>query len=396
MREKLKNGILGSICIGFSILLYPSASNAAKDVSEDPSSAISRLKDVIETSSRSTALAPNRLLNDVARIGDRIVAVGERGHIIYSDDQGRTWSQGEVPVSVTLTGVDFGSASKGWAVGHSGVVLRTDDAGDTWSLQLTGIEALELALKTKENQIAEMKERIAGASDAEKKDLQWALDDLAFSKENIQSDLNVGPVNPFLDVWFENENHGLVVGAYGMILRTGDGGKTWQDWGDRVDNPMNFHLNSVDQIQGGAVVVVGEAGQIHVSVDGGQTWELRESPYEGSLFGITGTGRMNEILAFGLRGNILFSSDLGKSWKVVSNSADTTINDGVFIEDGQIILVGNGGTVIAKGSASDSFRAYFREDREGIMSIVPVSDSRLLIVGEGGAKLTDPRGKSLD
>lgn len=349
----------------------------------------------METQSRSTTLASHRLLNDVAKLGERIVAVGERGHIIYSDDEGKTWNQGEVPVSVTLTGVDFGTASNGWAVGHSGVILHSEDAGETWAIQFTGIQALQLALETKENQIAAIKERIATAPESEKKDLEWALDDLLFAMENIRSDLEIGPVNPLLDVWFENENHGFVVGAYGMILRTTDGGETWQDWGPRIDNPMNFHLNGVEEIEGGALLVVGEAGQIHVSEDGGQTWEPRESPYEGSLFGVTGTGRVNEILTFGLRGNMLFSSDLGKSWKVVSSTADATLNDGIVIEDGRIIVVGNGGAILTSGSSSDSFRDYYREDREGVMSIVPVSDTRLLIVGEGGATLTDARGKNL-
>ena len=54
------------------------------------------------------------------------------------------------------------------------------------------------------------------------------MGDLYFSLENLQADLEIGPVNPFLDVWFENENNGFVVGAYGMFLRTTDGGKTWK------------------------------------------------------------------------------------------------------------------------------------------------------------------------
>jgi photosystem II stability/assembly factor-like uncharacterized protein len=353
------------------------------------------LADVIETPARPTELAPDRLLNDVTQAGDRIVAVGERGHIIYSDDEGQTWTQSEVPVSVTLTGVDFGSDTQGWAVGHSGVILHSGDAGETWSLQFTGIQALELAIQTKEDQIAAMEERIEAAPEADKADLEWALDDLLFGMENMQSDLDIGPVNPLLDVWFENESRGFVVGAYGMILRTTDGGETWQDWAPRIDNATNFHLNGVTQITGGALVVVGESGQIHVSVDGGQTWERRESPYEGSLFGVIGTGQVNEILAFGLRGTMLFSSDLGKSWRVVPSTADTTLNDGAVVDDGRIILVGNSGVVLTSSNGAESFRNYFRNDREGVMSVVPVSGTGLLIVGEGGATMTDARGMNL-
>ncbi len=381
MAKRLMCKTLGAVCLGLSMVWSAPAAFA--------------LADVIETPARPTDLAPERLLNDVTKAGDRIVAVGERGHIIYSDDEGQSWTQSDVPVSVTLTGVDFGSDTQGWAVGHSGVILHSEDAGETWKLQLTGVQALEIAIQTKEDQAAAMEERIEAAPEAEKGDLEWALDDILFTMENMQSDLDIGPVNPLLDVWFENDNHGFVVGAYGMILRTTDGGESWQDWAPRLDNATNFHLNGVTQITGGALVVVGESGQIHVSVDGGQTWERRESPYEGSLFGVIGTGQVNEILAFGLRGNMLFSSDLGKSWRVVPSTADATLNDGIVVDDGRIILVGNGGVVLTSGNGAESFREYFRSDREGVMSVVPVSGTGLLIVGEGGATITDARGKNL-
>lgn len=381
MAKRLMCKTLGAVCLGLSMVWSAPAAFA--------------LADVIETPARPTDLAPERLLNDVTKAGDRIVAVGERGHIIYSDDEGQSWAQSDVPVSVTLTGVDFGSDTQGWAVGHSGVILHSEDAGETWKLQLTGVQALEIAIQTKEDQAAAMEERIEAAPEAEKGDLEWALDDILFTMENMQSDLDIGPVNPLLDVWFENDNHGFVVGAYGMILRTTDGGESWQDWAPRLDNATNFHLNGVTQITGGALVVVGESGQIHVSVDGGQTWERRESPYEGSLFGVIGTGQVNEILAFGLRGNMLFSSDLGKSWRVVPSTADATLNDGIVVDDGRIILVGNGGVVLMSGNGAESFREYFRSDREGVMSVVPVSGTGLLIVGEGGATITDARGKNL-
>lgn len=372
---------LGAACLGLSMAWFAPAAFA--------------LADIIETPARQTDLAPTNLLNDAVLAGDRIVAVGERGHIIYSDDDGQTWTQGSVPVAVTLTAVDFGSNTHGWAVGHSGVVLHTEDAGESWSLQLTGVDASELAIASKEEQIAAMEGDIEEAPESEKGDLEWALDDLIFTMENMQSDLDIGPVNPLLGVWFENDQHGFVVGAYGMILRTQDGGETWSDWAPKIENARNFHLNSIAHITGGALAIVGEAGQIHVSVNNGDTWERRESPYPGSLFGVIGTGQVNEILAFGLRGNMLFSTDLGKNWRMVPNSAGATLNDGAVADDGRITLVGNGGTVLMSGNGADSFREHFRSDRAGVMSVVPVSGTNLLIVGESGVKITDARGKNL-
>lgn len=381
MATRLMCKTLGTACLGLSMAMSAPT--------------VFALADIIETPSRPTTLAPENLLTDADRAGERIVAAGERGHIIFSDDQGESWVQAEVPVRATLTGVDFGTDTHGWAVGHSGVVLHSDNAGESWELQLTGIRAAELAIESRQEQIEELEQKIEEAPEEEKADLEWALDDLFFSMENLESDLEIGPVNPFLDVWFENENHGFVVGAYGMILRTTDGGETWRDWSPRIENPTGFHLNSITQITGGALVIVGEAGQIFVSVDSGDSWEKRESPYEGSLFGVIGTGQVNEILAFGLRGNMFLSTDLGKSWKVVPNEAGATLNNGVVADDGRITLVGNGGTVLMSTNGGESFRPYSRDDREGVMDVVPLSGTNLLIVGEGGVKHTDARGKDL-
>ena len=380
MVTSLMRKTLGVTCLGLSMAC---AAPAAMVVG-----------DLLETPARPTELAPHRLLNDVAVAGDRIVAVGERGHIIYSDDQGQSWTQAQVPVSVTLTGVDFGTEREGWAVGHSGAVLHSSDAGATWELQLDGIQAARLAIASQEAEIADMERRIEDAPDAQKEDLEWALDDLTFALENMEADLDIGPVNPFLDVWFRDAEHGFVVGAYGMMFHTKDGGRTWQDWAPRLDNSQNFHLNAITEVAGGALVVVGEAGQIHVSVDGGETWERRESPYPGSLFGVLGTGRVNEILAFGLRGTLLESTDLGRSWTIVNTGSTATLNDG-FADGDRIVLGGNGGAVLTSGNGGATFREYLREDRQGVMGVVPVASTRLLLVGEGGVKHADAQGKNL-
>jgi len=372
---------LGAACIGLSMAIAAPA--------------VFAMADILEIPARPTDLAPVNLLNDADRAGDRIVAAGERGHIIFSDNGGDSWTQAEVPVSVTLTGVDFGTGTHGWAVGHSGVVLHSEDAGATWKLQLTGIRAAELAIETRKEQIEAMEARIEEAPEEEIEDLEWELEDLIFSLENMQADLEIGPVNPFLDVWFENESHGFVVGAYGMILRTTDGGQSWEDKGPQIDNPRSFHLNSITRIAGEALIIVGEAGQIFVSEDNGDTWERRESPYEGSLFGALGTGNEDEVLVFGLRGNTLKSTDLGETWELVPNEGGATLNDGAVGDDGRIILVGNSGAVLSSTDGGETFRPYFRDDREGVMDVVPLSGTELMIIGEGGVKFTDALGKNL-
>ena len=94
-----------------------------------------------------TLKATSSLLLDVVSTGDRLVAVGERGHIIYSDDDGYKWVQASVPVISTLTSVYFVNEQIGWAVGHDAIVLKTDDAGQTWAKQFDGFLANEMVVK---------------------------------------------------------------------------------------------------------------------------------------------------------------------------------------------------------------------------------------------------------
>ncbi|MCS6948646.1 MAG: YCF48-related protein, partial [Steroidobacteraceae bacterium] len=78
-------------------------------------------------------LAVRSLLLDVAWAGERIVAVGERGHVLLSDDRGKTWVQSpEVPSRTMLTGVTFANRDDGWAVGHDEIILRTENGGQSW------------------------------------------------------------------------------------------------------------------------------------------------------------------------------------------------------------------------------------------------------------------------
>src|SRR5579862_192446 len=77
------------------------------------------------------------LLLDAARVGSRVVAVGDRGYIVVSDDDGASWKRAVAPAVPLLTAVDFVDAKNGWAVGHDTTILATHDGGDTWTRQFS-------------------------------------------------------------------------------------------------------------------------------------------------------------------------------------------------------------------------------------------------------------------
>src|SRR3546814_12970323 len=94
--------------------------------------------DPLDTPAIASALSDQHLINGLARAGDRVIAVGQRGHILLSDDDGAHWAQAKVPVSSDLTAVSFPTARDGWAVGHDGVVLAIQCGGTKWTRRLDG------------------------------------------------------------------------------------------------------------------------------------------------------------------------------------------------------------------------------------------------------------------
>ncbi len=245
-----------------------------------------------------TVRAPRMAMLDVARAGDRLVAVGEAGVVLFSDDHGKSWRQAQVPVSVSLTAVQFIDAKRGYATGHMGVVLRTEDGGEHWRRIFDGVRAAQLVLE-------QARARHAAATGDEVKAAERALGDA----ERLVAD---GPDKPFLGLHFADADNGFVFGAYNLIFRTGDGGATWTAWQDRLANPNGFHLYGMAH-SGDALVLAGEQGLLLRSTDGGATFAPLASPYKGSFFGITATAG-GSLIAYGLRGYAWRSDDRGEHW----------------------------------------------------------------------------------
>lgn len=285
--------------------------------------------------------AVHGLTLDIAQAGKRLVAVGERGHILYSDDAGRNWIQARVPTRQLLTALTFVDSQHGWAVGHDALILATQDGGATWTRQF---------------------------EDRERE-------------------------SPLLDIWFRDRQYGLAVGAYGALLETRNGGRTWNDVSERLDNEEGLHLNGIAAVKPSGLVIVGETGALFRSADGGQSWERLESPYEGTLFGALGTARNDTLLIYGLRGNLYRSADFGDSWRAVSlrtvgGELAFGLNGGTLQADGTLVLVGHGGSILHSEDDGRSFTVYNRPDRQSLSSVADDGAGRLVLVGQGGVHAT--------
>lgn len=335
-----------------------------------------------------TEAATESLILDAATDGQRTLIAGEQGHILYSDDSGATWTHAQVPVSLALTSVTFCGQNCAWVTGHDGVLLRSTDRGQSWQTNFTGTDIARLSADAAEAAIRQLEADIEQASPDEVEDLEWALDDALFAFDDATAALEDGVTMPLLDVWFENERNGFALGAYGIMLRTEDGGSTWSLISDRLDNPDDFHLYSIAKSAAGTLLVAGEAGTLLRSRDGGETWDRPDSPYQGSFFGVVAASD-GALVTFGLRGNVFRSDDEGDTWSAIETNDERTLLSGMTRADGTIVLVGSAGAVLASKDHGLSFEALPTSGSRVYSGVTETTDGKIMLVGFGGVSIVD-------
>ena len=353
-------------------------------------------QDPLNSPAKLTQIAHQTLLLDVVRAERRLVAVGAHGHIIYSDDNGLSWTQGKVPVSSTLTAVYFASGDHGWAVGHDGIILATTDGGANWTKQFDGYQANDaIVIGTKANleRVEAIMAEVEASDDSIAiEEAEIALESATFGYEDALYDQESGSTKPFLDVWFYDAKRGYALGAYGMLFETLDSGATWVDASARLDNPDRLHLNSISMAGPESLVIVGEMGTLLRSDDLGKTWQRLYAPYDGSLFGLVAAGQQEFL--FGLRGNVYFSADSGASWKAAETGNLQTLLGGAASDD-QVVLVGNGGALVMV-DANGNGRTITLNGRKAAASVAIASDGSLILAGEAGITRLTAQGDPLD
>ncbi|VVN80258.1 WD40/YVTN/BNR-like repeat-containing protein [Pseudomonas fluorescens] len=324
--------------------------------------------DVLDQPARLSALAVRSPLLATARAGERLVAVGQRGHILYSDDAGTNWLQASVPVSADLNAVSFPSARQGWAVGSDGVVLHSNDAGATWSKQLDGREIGDLLVK-----------HYGALAAAEPGNEQWAQ-----RVEEGQRLTKEGADKPLLDVWFANDQLGYVVGVFNLILRTEDGGKHWTPFQDRTDNPQGFHLNAIAST-GDALYIAGEQGLLLKWDDARQRFLAVQTPYQGSFFGVV--GKPGEILAYGLRGHVFRSTDGGSRWSPINTGLQVNITAATLDAGGHYQLFTQAGHRLVSQDDGGALKLMAQHNPSPVAGAVQAADGALVLVGNRGARV---------
>ena len=217
-----------------------------------------------------------------------IWAVGSGGIMLYSGDDGETWTEKQLdgPEQV-YSSICFPDKDHGWVVGNRGTILHTEDGGTTWK----------------------------------KVDRLYSAKDKSCSSENLKI--------YFTKVFFKDVLHGWIVGESGTVLLTTDGGMYWK----YIDTGQFFTtFNDVKFADLKNGWVVGEMGTIMATIDGGHTWQNQQSGVKTTLMSIEISPTDSETLwAGGLEGTIIASKDSGANWiQLILKKGEEIIKNHVY------------------------------------------------------------------
>ena len=268
----------------------------------------------------------------MARAGQRLVAVGELGHILISDDEGKQWTNAKIKDNrgSSLNQVVFFNDKEGVAVGHDAWALVTEDGGLNWRETL-------------------------------------------FDKEFSE---------PLLGTWGTTEGPVFTFGSFGRFFVSNDHGRTWAKQDTGVGDK---HIYAMDGAKDGRLMLVGEHGLAAKSTDFGATWQVIPEFYRGTMFGIVRLSD-DEWLAYGLRGNVYLSKDFGATWQQIQTHQSIGLFGHAVLEDGRILIVGQGGVVIESRDRGNSFTTLQQDKGANMTAILPLSGGRLLTASLGGIK----------
>lgn len=289
-----------------------------------------------------TRHAAHATLLAATRAGARIVAVGDHGIILLSDDGGRSHRQAKsVPIDATLTSVSFVTATLGWAAGHWGAVLRTDDGGETWTRQR----------------------------------------------------LDTSQDRPLFALHFFDAKHGVAVGLWSLVLVTDDGGQTWKTVElAPPEGAKKADLNLLGLFADGAgrLFAAGERGMVLRSDDRGHHWTYLPTGYKGSFW----TGLVapdGALLVAGLRGSLYRGTDDGKVWTRIDTRSKSSIT--ALTQAGSDILgVGLDGLVLRSADGGTSFKSEVREDRASLTTVAVNAAGRPVLYSRQGVLAPDGNG----
>jgi photosystem II stability/assembly factor-like uncharacterized protein len=234
-------------------------------------------------------------------------ACGRWGTIVHSEDGGETWQHQQSGTDFTLSSIFFVDPQNGWVVGDGGTILHSTDGGTHWVMQESPVAFFHMGVifvNATTGWIVSERTHILYTEDG---GANWQVQ---FNNEDFI----------LKSISFCDEKTGWAVGEFGYIYHTSDGGKSWEhqsgdfgfseETGDIVGGNFLYAVTAVDPSTAWAT---GIDGYVIRTTDGGTTWEtVPDEVATTKLFCVASDGK-GIIITCG-SGILLSSSDNGKSF----------------------------------------------------------------------------------
>lgn len=216
------------------------------------------------------------------------------------------------------------------------------------------------------------------------KDGGSSWEEVAFSKENGE---------PLMSIARLPSGDWITVGAFGRALESKDGGQTWQVLtlpAEVEDKHLNRIVSSADQQHW---LIVGERGLVIKSDDAGATWQIEPAFYNGSFYNAMPT-KEGGWLIYGMRGNIFLQATAGAPWTKSEVAAPVSFFGHAQEQDGTIVLVGQGSMLGISKDGGKSFTLERAKGRATLTDIVLTGAAQGWISSDAGLQPFPPQAKA--
>jgi len=231
----------------------------------------------------------------------------------------------------------FVNNQTGYAAGKDGIVVKTTNYGETW---------------TKLNQ-------------------------------NYQFEI--------LDIIFSDVLTGWACGTYG-IIKTSDGGDHWAI-SYQISGSGNLRCITFSNL--GTLVSGGTNGIMIYSEDGGTSWNNAQSGTTSVINSIRWAAD-NTGYACTSAGEVLISTDEGKSWTLKNTIDSQPVLNNIFIQTQSVIfLSGSNGLILKSVDAGNNWEVMATGSTEGVSALAYTSNNIGYAITAGGTILKDKNDAGL-
>jgi photosystem II stability/assembly factor-like uncharacterized protein len=326
------------------------------------------------------------------------IAAGAKGSILKTTDGGTTWIIINTGIISDLTSVHFPTFNIGYATASDGSIIKSADNGNSWTALNSGTtENLKSIFFTSPTTgVAVGGSTISGPRNTYHSFMTRTTDGgITWIPYVLPRSI------PLTHITFFTDQIGIVSGGHpdgshaspeGTIIKTTDGGQTWQEvfYGSQAINSFDF---AADQTTG---IAIGYYGTIKTT-DGGNTWNIIN--YDHNNSSSLSMDNLNTGIDVGDFGRISKTTDGGITWTDLSHSLTNSYlaslqfpdpNTGYAVvssEPGSIIKTTDGGInwkKLTSGMNGNFLSLYFTNSMTGYVTSYNYPNYEILKTSDGG------------